>query len=659
MTKSKIIALVFLFASTTLLAQQNVISTYTIPSFTANNGTGGITFELTTTRNITIDEIASQVYSSGTSTYTLWYKVGSYYSFPTTPIVSAANGWVQLQTGTSATGTGSSGPAVPFATNLGLVLSPGVYGFHMTTSNIGYRTHTGPPDVFTDGTVTIKTGVGYGYGGGTTNAFHPRQFMGSITYTLPSAPNDAGVSAIVSPVSDCDGSLQDIKVEVTNFGINLINSMQIHWTLNSVLQTPVNWTGLLDTANGTFSDKDTVTLGNMTLAGGNSYNIVAWTEIPNNITDTVNGNDTSSVTIQGYNYPTVNLGLDTTTCPNDPITLDAGSGRDSVSWNTSATTQTIVASTAQTYMVTVWKNGCSGGDTINIGFFPAPPTVNLGNDTMICYGDSIILDATAPGVTYLWHDNTTGPTHVADTVGNYSVIIEDANTCKNTDDINVSLFSKPLISMNVIPRNTLCYGAPFEFRANSFTQGSTMYQWKINTVNSGAPTTNNKFNPSLMYGDSVNVELLTDVCSSTTFAVPSNYITMYLKPEPKLISGSTVTDTVLENTSKNYLVPVVQGSTFTWSAIGGTIGSPVGNAVKVDWGSALDTAKIMVTEKDAGNCSFTNVRNVVVISIVGVKDENNLIGIGYAYPNPANTTVTIPLVIDGNWDIDLSLYDMT
>jgi hypothetical protein len=278
---------------------------------------------------------------------------------------------------------------------------------------------------------------------------------------------------------------------------------------------------------------------------------------------------------------------------------------------------------------------------------------------MICYGDSIILDATAPGVTYLWNDNTTGATHVADTVGNYSVIIEDANTCKNTDNINVSLFSKPLISMNVIPRNTLCYGAPYEFRANSFTQGSTMYQWKINGANSGAPTTNNKFNPSLMYGDSVNVDLLTDVCSSTTFAVPSNHITMYLKPEPKLISGSNATDTVLENTSKNYLVPVVQGSTFTWTAIGGTIGSPVGNAVKVDWGSELDTAKIMVTEKDAGNCSFTNVRKVVIISIVGVKDENNLIGIGYAYPNPANTTVTIPLVIDGNWDIDLSLYDVS
>ena len=492
-------------------------------------------------------------------------------------------------------------------------------------------------------------------------ALDATEIMNTWNHTLPlySAPNDAGITDILSPVSGCDGTTQDVKVEVSNLGINQINNVAIHWSVNSVAQPTFNYTQLLDTANGLGPDKDTVTIGSLTLTGGLTYNILAWTENPNNITDTVNFNDSSDVTIQGYNYPIVNLGLDTTTCPNDLVTLDAGSGRDSVRWDHGATGRYLLADTARNYSVTVWKNGCSGMDNINVNFYPAPPTVNLGIDTMICYGDSIILDATAPGVTYLWHDNTTGPTHVADTVGNYSVIIEDGNTCKNTDDINVSLFSTPLISMNVIPRNTLCYGAPFEFRANSFTQGSTMYQWKINTVNSGAPTTNNKFSPNLMYGDSVNVDLLTDVCSSTTYAVPSNYITMYLKPEPKLISGSSKTDTVLENTSKNYLVPVVTGSTFTWTAIGGTIGSPVGNAVKVEWGAAMDTAKVMVTEKDAGNCSFTNVRNVVIISIVGVKDEDNLIGIGYAYPNPANTTVTIPLVIDGDWDIDLSLYDMT
>ena len=477
---------------------------------------------------------------------------------------------------------------------------------------------------------------------------------------LPNAsPNDAGVSAITSPTSACDGSIQNVVAEIKNHGINQISSVKVHWSVNSIPQPVYNFTGLLDTANGFGSNTAQVTLGSLTLVGNTTYNILAWTEEPNSVPDTVNYNDSTALTVQGYNYPTVNLGLDTTTCPNDFVTLNAGTGRDSIRWSTNATTQTIVANTAQNYSVTVWKNGCSGTDNININFYPAPPTVNLGNDTTICYGDKITLNATAPGVTYLWQDNSTNATYVVDTSGNYSVTITDGNTCESTDNINISLFSTPIISLSVVPRNSICFGTPFEFRANSFTQGSTMYQWKINTINFGTPTANNKFSPTLVYGDSVNVDLLTDVCSSTTYAVPSNYITMYLNPKPLLISGKSETDTVLENTTKNYLVPIKQGSTFTWSSVGGTIGSPVGNAVAVQWGPALANARIRVEEKDAGNCKYISERNVVIISIVGIKDENNQIGIGYAYPSPTNSTVTIPIFVDGNWFIDLSLYDMT
>ena len=100
-----------------------------------------------------------------------------------------------------------------------------------------------------------------------------------------------------------------------------------------------SYNGFLDTLNGTGPSTANVVIGNMNLAGGNSYDIVAWTELPNNVVDTVDGNDTSDVSIQGYNFPTVDLGLDTTICPYDVITLDAGSGRDSVLWNTMESTR--------------------------------------------------------------------------------------------------------------------------------------------------------------------------------------------------------------------------------------------------------------------------------------------------------------------------------
>jgi len=403
--------------------------------------------------------------------------------------------------------------------------------------------------------------------------------------------------------------------------------------------------------------EDNISVGTQTNYG-KRYNIAGTYEIKLGVTDG-NCSDTMSKEVLVSDYPTVDLGNDTTTCPGDPKILDAGAGRDVILWSTSATTRFLPADTAGNYIVTVTENGCSSQDSILISLFNAPPVVNLGNDTMICYGDNILLDATVPGVSYLWHDNSTGPTYVADTIGNYSVTIEDVNTCKSSDDINVSLFAQPTVSLSVLPGNTICYDSPYEFRAASFTQGSVMYQWIINGVNSGSPTINNRFSPNLNHGDSVAVQLLTDVCSSTTYAIETDYITMILNPQPLMIGGNPA-DTVLEYTSKNYLVPLISGSTFTWSVVGGNITTPaIGNAVSVDWGTEMDTAKIMVTEKDNANCSYTNVRNIVIKSIVGINDNDQHIGIGKAYPNPANTIVTIPVVSKGNWDVDLSLYDMT
>jgi hypothetical protein len=238
--------------------------------------------------------------------------------------------------------------------------------------------------------------------------------------------------------------------------------------------------------------------------------------------------------------------------------------------------------------------------------------------------------------------------------------VVDSTSADDSSDVTVQGFDFPTVSLSLLPGDTACYGSAFQFTAASSTRGSIMYQWKINTVNFGAPTPNNVLvSPPLDYGDSVNVELLTDDCDTAAYAVSSNYITRFFFPKPITIGGSTA-DTIRENNTENYLVALKPGSVFTWSAVGGNITTPlVGNAVSVDWGGPMDTAQIKVTEKDAGNCSFTNVRTIVITSIIGINEKGQQIGLGMAYPNPANTSVTIPLVSEGNWDVDLNLFDMT
>lgn len=82
--------------------------------------------------------------------------------------------------------------------------------------------------------------------------------------------------------------------------------------------------------------------------------------------------DTDTVHVTVHALPTINLGNDTTTCSNyGPVTLDAGSGFASYTWNNNAHTQTTTANITGTYSVTVTDaNGCENSDAISVVFDP-------------------------------------------------------------------------------------------------------------------------------------------------------------------------------------------------------------------------------------------------------------------------------------------------
>ncbi len=106
--------------------------------------------------------------------------------------------------------------------------------------------------------------------------------------TLTSA-NDAGISQIVWPLNNVlAGSTHTLKVALHNYGSLPLTSVVIHWQFNNQMNS-INWTGNLASL-GT----DTVSLGTMTFPPG-FYYYRAWTSLPNNTTDLVPSNDSSSV----------------------------------------------------------------------------------------------------------------------------------------------------------------------------------------------------------------------------------------------------------------------------------------------------------------------------------------------------------------------------
>ena len=114
------------------------------------------------------------------------------------------------------------------------------------------------------------------------------------------------------------------------------------------------------------------------------------------------------------------------------------------------------------------------------------PTVNLGNDTVICDGEILTLDATGQNATYLWHDNSTNSTYDVINVGDYSVIITDSNGCINSDTIHVALNLLPYIDLGndieICQDDVLTLDVYLEGASYLWNDNSTISSFNIDTT---------------------------------------------------------------------------------------------------------------------------------------------------------------------------------
>lgn len=151
------------------------------------------------------------------------------------------------------------------------------------------------------------------------------------------ATNNAAINTFITPKDSFCASSQPINVLIYNAGVNDIDSLQLHWTVNGITQPVVVYTHTLTSiASNTGQHKDTVLLGNIFMPSGSATTIKVWTAMPNGMIDTVNSNDTILKTFQAMpsNY-SVMADLDTI-CPslNAHLTIipDTGSALNQLTW---------------------------------------------------------------------------------------------------------------------------------------------------------------------------------------------------------------------------------------------------------------------------------------------------------------------------------------
>ncbi len=127
--------------------------------------------------------------------------------------------------------------------------------------------------------------------------------------------------------------------------------------------------------------------------------------------------------------PIVDLGNDTLICQDGELLLDAYyDDVTTYTWQNNSNLPTFNVTEPGTYTVTL-ENICgTTTDEIVIGENVPPVPLFIGNDTVICIGDSYLIDATNTNTThYLWHTGSDEPTITVQDPGFYAITW--ANEC--------------------------------------------------------------------------------------------------------------------------------------------------------------------------------------------------------------------------------------
>lgn len=175
------------------------------------------------------------------------------------------------------------------------------------------------------------------------------------------------------------------------------------------------------------------------------------------------------------------LGEDVILCNYNSVVLDADnkSANETYLWQDGSTGPEFTASDAGVYWAEVsFANNCTIRDSIQV----IPPDafiIDIGNDTTLCTGNDLLLDATfnALGIRYSWQDDSKEPTYLVNAPGQYKVALT-LGGCTIQDSLEVAYFDPP--ELNVAPDQTLCFATTLDLDAT--IADAVAYTWQDGTT---------------------------------------------------------------------------------------------------------------------------------------------------------------------------------
>jgi gliding motility-associated-like protein len=190
-------------------------------------------------------------------------------------------------------------------------------------------------------------------------------------------------------------------------------------------------------------------------SSGNSYTVTNTGLYWLKVTNQYNCSLTDSINIRFRPLPVFTLGIDTSLCFGQTLNLKMSIPQASYLWNTGSTLSSLLITTPGLFWLKVSDSGCIKTDSITVAFKPLP-IVNLGRDTAICEGKTMLLNAANNNSIYQWQDNATTPTYLVTKEGSYFVAVTKEG-CLAKDTININYNLKPKFTLGADSR--LCAGS--------------------------------------------------------------------------------------------------------------------------------------------------------------------------------------------------------
>jgi gliding motility-associated-like protein len=149
------------------------------------------------------------------------------------------------------------------------------------------------------------------------------------------------------------------------------------------------------------------------------------------------------------------------------LTSTASSGT-TITWQDGSGNPTFSVSTSGTYTLHELNSCGENVDSINIEFIAAPNPFSLGNDTTLCAGESIVLNAPVTSDDIQWQDGSTGSSLIADQSLLYTLQI--SNACGTvTDELELTFiddsFELNPDSIGICPGDLIALNATQDFPA--------------------------------------------------------------------------------------------------------------------------------------------------------------------------------------------------